>query len=484
MPLEEKVPLKQQPTRDSHPLPIENLLKALEYISVIEHINEGFCALDSNFIVTYLNKQGEVFLNRRREEVLNKNLWECFPEAIGTDFYKQYNKALTQQVSLVFESYFKPLDIWFEVNVYPSNDGLFVLFRNMNEREKAKGELRKLSIILQETNNIVIITDSKGYITWVNKAFSRTTGYSLEEAIGQIPGLLLEGPETDPETSLFIDSCLKRGEGFHVEILYYTKSGQKYWSEIHCEVVKDAEGRIQNFYSISSDITGRIELQQRYDKEVRMRQQIITSAVIKAQEKERTMVSQELHDNVNQILTSAKLYLDLCLSDHANSIEFMSKSMNLIQKSIDEIRSLSRSLADPSLVHHRLNTSISELIEMVIKTGKFKISLDTKGIEEVPVNKDTHLAIYRILQEHLTNILKYSEAESVQVTLNVLDNDLILKVTDDGIGFDTKKKRSGIGITNMTTRAESLGGSLTINSAPGLGCVLIAKFPALYWNQD
>ena len=203
---------------------------------------------------------------------------------------------------------------------------------------------------------------------------------------------------------------------------------------------------------------------------------MITAAVIKAQEKERAEVGQELHDNVNQVLTTVKLYTELCMSNNENSADLLKKSSELLQFCINEIRILSRQLSAPSLGQIRMKDSIKELVETIAATGKTDIKLDTKDILDLEVNEELHLAIYRILQEHLTNILKHADASLVKIIINLIDDDLFIKVTDNGRGFNVYEKKGGIGIANMMSRAESLGGRLSINSAPGLGCVLIAHF--------
>lgn len=447
--------------------------------AILEHIEDGFFVLDSNFNIIYWNHKAETILCRRREEVLYKNLWESYPEAINTPFYTHYYKAFRQQSSLQFECFFEPLNIWFEVNVYPSPDSLYIFFRNVNERKKVEEQMKRLSLIAQRTDNLVIVTDDKGAITWINEAFIKTTGYSFDEVCGLYPGNFLRGPETDIDTALYIDSCIKLGEGYQAEILNYTKSGEQYWVDIHCQVVKDEDGKVQQFFAILNNITERKELQVRLQEELKKRRQLITFAVLKAQEKEREMVSRELHDNVNQVLTSAKLYIELCVSRTDQEKDLLTKSMQLIQRSIDEIRNISKRLSDPSSMHCQLRDSAADLIETVSSTGRICVRFEADGIENLIVDKEVHLAVYRILQEHLTNILKHSGARNVEIILDYIDGDLVLKVTDDGIGFDTKKKRGGIGITNMITRAESLNGVLTINSAPGLGCVIIASFPMI-----
>src|SRR5437868_13052728 len=110
------------------------------------------------------------------------------------------------------------------------------------------------------------------------------------------------------------------------------------------------------------DITGRKNMEEQLEKQKKEHQQMITSAVIKAQEKERAQVSQELHDNVSQVLTTVKLYTELALSG-VGSGELMQKSITLLQHCIDQVRGLSKQLSAPSLGSIHMQDSISELVE-------------------------------------------------------------------------------------------------------------------------
>lgn len=353
----------------------------------------------------------------------------------------------------------------------------FCIAKDASQLKATEEELRKYSMIVHQTKNMVILTDANGRITWVNEAFNRITGYTLDEAIGHKPGDLLQGPESDPAVIRNMAKKIKKGEPFVAELLNYTKSQQPYWIEIYCQPVYDADGKLQQFFAIQADITERKKLQAQLEEELRKRQQIITAAAIKAQEKERAQVGRELHDNVNQVLTTVKLYIEMCRDDMGNTQEIMDRSIKLLQDSINEIRSLSKRLSAPSLGSIKLRDSIQELIDSISATNRIAIDLDMSNIKDLEVNQELHLAIYRILQEHLTNILKHAQAEQVHISFDFVDGDLTLKVIDNGRGFNTAIKRNGIGIANMTTRAESLKGSLVLNSAPGLGCVLIARFP-------
>jgi PAS domain S-box-containing protein len=105
--------------------------------NILESITDAFFALDREWRFTYVNQQAEPLLQRKREEMLGKNVWDEFPTAVGSNFDQQYRKAVSEQVSVAFEEYFPLLDSWFEVHAYPSEDGLSVYFHDISERRRA-----------------------------------------------------------------------------------------------------------------------------------------------------------------------------------------------------------------------------------------------------------------------------------------------------------------------------------------------------------
>jgi signal transduction histidine kinase len=153
--------------------------------------------------------------------------------------------------------------------------------------------------------------------------------------------------------------------------------------------------------------------------------------------------------------------------------------VQLLQASINEIRSLSRRLSAPSLGKIKLYESVKELTQSVADTGRLVIRLDLDAIEELEVDQELHITVYRIIQEQLTNILKHADASEVHVMMDFVDDTLILSIEDNGKGFTLQEKSKGMGITNMITRAESIHGSICIDTNPGKGCRLLAKFPML-----
>lgn len=92
----------------------------------MERIPEAFFALDKEWRFVYLNSEAERVLFRSREDLLGKNVWEEFPEAVGSMFYREYHKAIAERMTVEFEKYYPPLETWFEVTAYPSEVGLLV----------------------------------------------------------------------------------------------------------------------------------------------------------------------------------------------------------------------------------------------------------------------------------------------------------------------------------------------------------------------
>jgi PAS domain S-box-containing protein len=445
-----------------------------EMSDILKRITDGFIVMDDRWSIIYANRQALNMINCTFDQVYQKNVWECFPNARGTLFEEQYHKALSEQVSVHFEAFYtEPLNTWFEINAYPSISGLSIYFRNITERKKNEEAIQKLSLVAKETNNAVCMVELNGTISWINGAFTKITGYYTEEATGfKISELLLD-EVSDCLTIIKIDELFGKGASFREEVVCFTKTKEKTWLEISGQPIFDPGGSIQSYFFILSDISERKLLEQKLERERKK----MTGAVLAAQEQERAYVGQELHDNVNQILTTVKLYTELIHDGIGITKELASKSIQLLQDSINEIRSLSKRLSSPTQQGIKFKDHIQELVDSVIATNKIDIELDMCIVETIDINQELQLTLYRIIQEHLTNILKHANAQVVRVTFNCVDNDLVLKITDNGSGFDTKQKRKGIGITNMITRAENSNGTLKINSAPGLGCVLIARFP-------
>ena len=128
--------------------------------------------------------------------------------------------------------------------------------KRANEALEAQREqLRLLAAVAAHTDNAVVITDAEGKVVWVNRGFEKLTGYTLEEVKGKIPGRILQGPDTDPQTVARIREKVRRKEAFVEEILNYTRDGTPYWLRLYITPLFDELNRLTHFMAIELDIT-------------------------------------------------------------------------------------------------------------------------------------------------------------------------------------------------------------------------------------
>lgn len=240
------------------------------------------------------------------------------------------------------------------------------------------------------------------------------------------------------------------------------------------EIVYKKKGAI---LTIVNNITEKVQLENSLNEERLIRQQQITEAVISGQEKERTELGQELHDNINQILASTKLYIECAMRDEKQRIGLMAESKSLIEKAMDELRVLSKSLLPPSLGDAGLQQALVELTANFKKQNELTVTLHYHLADENELSKKLKLTIFRIVQEQLNNVLKHAHAKNVFIRVTETGEGIELSVTDDGLGFNPALKRNGVGLRNISSRAEVNYGKVTLVSKPGEGCSLTVKFP-------
>lgn len=216
-------------------------------------------------------------------------------------------------------------------------------------------------------------------------------------------------------------------------------------------------------------------LRKEIEQEKIKHQKELAEAVLTAQESERLRLGNELHDNVNQLLATAGLYLDNLQCSREEDVQLKNKTKEFIMMAYVEIQMLSRKLVSPSLRANSIAKSIEELVNDIRIANQFSIQYDYDP--SIWVNKGLRLALYRIAQEQLKNVIQYSQAQSIRVELKIRDEQVILIIADNGIGFDYHHAKLGLGLTNIFERAKQFGGEATIETAAGKGCKLSVAVP-------
>jgi PAS domain S-box-containing protein len=228
--------------------------------------------------------------------------------------------------------------------------------------------------------------------------------------------------------------------------------------------------------SLAINITDKLLLEKKLEEEKRDKEKAITQAVITAQEREREEIGRELHDNVNQILASSRLYLGLVRTEQEVVHPCIDETDKLINCAIEELRALSHSLIPPSLDEDDFIDALNAIVEVTMIGNTLHIEKDLEYFNESQVSDKMRLTIYRIIQEQFNNILKYAKASHVLLKLSNEGDVITLIIKDDGVGFDPAEKSNGVGLINIKTRASLLNGKMSIISAPGKGCELVVQF--------
>jgi PAS domain S-box-containing protein len=460
------------------------------YRTIMERVSDGFVALNKDWQFTYVNKEAGEILDRKPQELISKHIWTEFPESISKRFYPAYHKAMEDQQYIHLEEYYPPLHIWLENHIYPSADGLSVFFRDITEQKEAEQKIiaseeekefdhNNLHALINNTRDLMWSIDKHFSLLTSNNAFDELVRSFFGEPVRK-GGNVLASSNNPAQMSRF-KSWYERafkGESF-TEIEY--SGNPQFWSEISFYPIYKGN-EIIGTACYSRDITERKKtetslqlMEQEILKQKIQEQKKITRAMIRAEEKERNRIGQELHDNINQILAGTKLYLGMAGNQNPQLKELIHYPLELIDNSINEIRLLSSKHVTPEK-----NIDLQNLLQSLLENLRHSTSIKTV-FNYLPQNRviedELKLNIYRIVQEQANNIVKHAAAKNILVSVEKCDNLVHIIISDDGKGFNIKEKRKGVGISNIINRVQSFNGEITIDSSPGNGCTLKIKIP-------
>jgi signal transduction histidine kinase len=195
------------------------------------------------------------------------------------------------------------------------------------------------------------------------------------------------------------------------------------------------------------------------------------------QEKERREIGHELHDNINQLLAVAKLSIESLELKQTDNLVIRDRAVATLMLAIDEIRNLSRHMVMSSLQHKDFITSVNKLAHEINQTHIFKVTVKEDGsdFESLPCEKKT--ALFRIIQEQMNNTIKHSKATLVTISLKTVNNIAHLCIKDNGIGFNIKTVKKGLGLQGIIERACGCSGHASVTSCKGQGSTLLVRIP-------
>lgn len=453
--------------------------------SILASVTDTHIVFDRQWHYAYVNDAAVRAIGRARDQIIGCTLWEVFPDIAGTEIERQYRRAMEERVAVAFECHYLTLDSWWNNRFNPVPEGLAVFATDITERKRAETERAQLAAIVRSSDDAIIAETLDGIILSWNQGAARMYGYAAEEIIGCPISRLI--PPDRPDELSGILRRLARGEHLdHYETARVRKDGLRIDVSLTISPIRDASGHISSASIIARDTTERNRAE---DATRKSQQQLraLSAHLQTIREEERTRIAREIHDELGQALTGLKLQLSLLeeswsegtsrdpLTLHEAAFDRM---RGLVDGSIQTVRKIATELRPMMLDNLGLPAAIEWQADEFVKTSGIccEVSLPE---EEMSLDRDTSTALFRILQESLTNIVRHAKASKVSVRLCRDHDGTVLHVQDNGVGIPAQPLAGGasFGLLSMKERALMLGGTLDVSSGPGAGTAIVVRVP-------
>lgn len=334
--------------------------------------------------------------------------------------------------------------------------------------------------VLKQAADSVVITDREGVIEYVNPAFETSTGYTLQEAKGHTPRLMKSGLH-DQQFYERLWATILSGTPFRAVFMNRKKDGTLYYDDKTITPLKNHQGWITHFVSAGRDVTERMRAEEQL-RHSREQLRALAAHLESVREEERTRIARQIHDELGQMLTGLKIDLSWIAAklphNQAVVLERMQAMGQLIDATIRSVQRISTELRPGILDHLGLVAAIEwQAKEFQTRTGiQCRVSA---GLAEYEPDQDISTALFRILQETLTNVIRHANATAVNISLTPDHDCLILAVVDNGRGITEQEMtgRNAIGLLGMRERALLLGGEVTISGRPKGGTAVTVTIP-------
>jgi PAS domain S-box-containing protein len=452
--------------------------------TTLESITDAFFTVDQEWRFNFLNQEAERLLGRTREELTGQEFWKEFPGTIGSTFEREYRRAMLNNKAVAFEEFYPPLNTFFGVRAYPSEQGLAVYFRDITEIKRAEEEIQFKNTILQTQQktslDAILVVDETDKIISFNHQFID---------LWRVPPQLVSGGQDAPVLQSVADQ-IENPEAFLARVKYLNEHrDEKSREEIafkdgkiidrYSAPITTADGKYYGRVWYFRDISERKEVERELEESRAQLHGYLARREVVSEE-ERKYIAREVHDELGQVLTGLQLNVSVITHKFAADApalhEYLQETMMLTNRALDAVRNVTSALRPAAL-----EMGIVSALEWL--AGRFGAN---QGIQcvvhvedaEIQLDENHAIALYRIVQESLTNVARHAAASNVEITLVREGDDYVLKVHDNGAGFDASvKKKNSFGLVGIRERALMLAGTVSINSQSGIGTEVVVRIP-------
>lgn len=405
-------------------------------------------------------------------------------------------------------------DAWVETKLryvpgtHGEDDYLQSLTRDITRQRQFEQQIRqseakaqRLALVAKHTHNGVIITDAEGRTEWINEGFTRMTGYTMAEMVGEKPGHLLQGPDSQQTAVDYMNEMLARREPFNVELINYNKVQKAYWVRIECQPLFDETGTLTGFMAIESNITER----KQYEAALKQAKEKAEEAA-RAKSEFLANMSHEIRTPMNAIIGLTGLLLDTELSKQQQEfIETLRTSGNSLLLIINDILDFSKIEAGKLEIEQQpfnLHACVQETIDLLSpKATQKELNLNYHVGDNVPrLILGDATRVRQVLVNLVGNAVKFTETGQVVVAVNAEAQseenfEIQVSVQDTGIGIprermdrlfasfsqvDASTTRrfggTGLGLVISKRLVEAMNGRIWVESEPGRGSTFSFTF--------
>ncbi|MFT0171397.1 PAS domain-containing protein [Paraburkholderia mimosarum] len=375
----------------------------------------------------------------------------------------------------------------FEVRHVPEKDGNGRVFsvlsvaRDVTKLRATERALRESEFafrrLAENAPDPIIQYNVDGQCTYVNPEFERVARLSAEEPLGK-PGDRFDAKEVSERLKASLRDVIFGGAAAKFELSWHDGNKEQCWY-VHAVPEFDADGTIQSVLTVWRDIAERKEAEQRLHESYELLREL-TSRRETAREEERKRIAREMHDELGQQLTALRMGVSTLrltfARDNPALADQLQKMLSLTDNTFQVVRNVIKALR-PMAIDAGIVAGLEWLASDFSRDGGIVCHLRVHE-EDIALDDDRAIALFRIVQEALTNVTRHASAHGVFIDLQKISDDYVLEIRDDGRGFDPGvTRRNSFGLTGMKERVLMLGGEIAISSRPGCGASIKVRVP-------